>query len=101
AATTNTDDIVAITASSAELTRAWYAHPGGDIVTFATVGDVTVVSTGLRRLVAYDGAGHRLWQHDLAELVVAPPTATQDGRVATVGLDGTVIMFDSVTGEVH
>lgn len=100
-ANTNTADIVALTPQGTELVRAWYAHPGGDIVTFATVGDVTVVSTGLRRLVAYDGKGHRLWQHEVAELITAPPTPGDDGRVVTVGLDGTVTTFDAVTGAVR
>lgn len=99
-ANTNTADVVALEPSGDRLLRAWYAHPGGDIVTFATVGDVTVVSTGLRRLVAYDAKGRRLWQHPVPELVVAPPTAAGDGRVVSVGLDGTVTMLDAVTGEI-
>lgn len=100
AASTNTADVVALDPSGDRIVRAWYAHPGGDIVTLATVGDVTVVSTGIRQLVAYDAKGHRLWQHPVPELVVAPPSATGDGRVVSVGLDGTVTMLDAVTGEV-
>lgn len=99
-ANTSTADVVALELSGDRLLRAWYAHPGGDIVTFATVGDVTVVSTGLRQLVAYDAKGHRLWQHPVPELVVAPPTPVGGGRVVSVGLDGTVTMLDARTGEV-
>ena len=100
AASTTTDDVVALAVSGDSLTRQWYAHPGGDLVTVATVGDVTIVSTGIRQLVAYDARGVRLWQHPTPELVVAPPTGTADGGVVAVGLDGTVTMFDAVTGAI-
>src|SRR5690606_30881206 len=74
-------------------------HPGGAIVTHGTTGDVTLVSTSLRQLVAYDGNGVRLGRADVPELVVAPPTATGDGRLVTVGLAGTVTLRDAMTGE--
>ena len=96
---TTTNDVIALRVERERLVQAWLAHPGGSIVTLGTVGDVTLVSTSRRELVAYDARGNRLWQAGAPELVIAPPTGTRDGRVVTVGLDGTVTMRDALTGE--
>lgn len=98
-ANTSVNDVVALRLNGARLTQAWYAHPGGAIVTSATAGNVTIASTSQRRLVAYDAHGHPLWQHATSELVVASPTVTGDGRVIAVGLDGSVLCIDASTGQ--
>ncbi|HRN29288.1 MAG TPA: PQQ-binding-like beta-propeller repeat protein, partial [Terrimesophilobacter sp.] len=95
----NINDLLAFAIDGDTLHRQWIAHPGGPVVTYATAGDVTLASTAQRQLVAYDDNGVRLWQTAVPELVVAPPTATEDGRFVTVGLDGTVTLFDALTGE--
>lgn len=92
------DDVVALKHSSGTLVRQWLAHPGGDIVTLETVGDVTVVTTSQRKVLAYSEHGHRLWERDSPELILAPPTGAA-GAVILVGLDGTVASVNSLTGK--
>lgn len=96
----STDDLVAFRVDGDRLVEHWHAHPGGTIVTLGTVGEVTIVSTSLRELVAYDSRGVRLWRASVAELVLAPPTPAGGGRAVVAGLDGTVSMLDASTGAV-
>ena len=46
----------------------WRAHPGGTLVTLASFGNVIVVTTSERRLVAYTDTGARLWSRELGEV---------------------------------
>lgn len=87
------------TVEGATATRHWVASPGGDMLTLTTMGEVTLVSTTERRLLAYDGRGARLWATRFPDVVAAVPVAAPDGDVAVVSLDGTVRRIDLATGE--
>lgn len=100
AADQNADDLVALRLDSGLLQRQWFAHPGGEIVALATAGDVTLVTTSQRRVVAYSDVGQRLWTMDTPELLFAPPTDAGNGSVVVVGLDGIVSRIDLQTGDV-
>ena len=93
------DDVVALRLEAGALARDWIAHPGGDIIALATAGDVTVVTTSQRRVLAYAETGQRLWAVDSPELVLAPPTDAGQGTVIIVGLDGAVSSVDALTGD--
>jgi outer membrane protein assembly factor BamB len=80
-------------------TRSWVASPGGDLLEVTAVGEVTLVSTAERRLLAYDERGARLWSMRFPDVVVAPPTSTGDGDIVVVSLDGTLRRIDLATGE--
>lgn len=92
-------DLIALRLESGALTRQWFAHPGGELMTLETAGDVTIVTTSRRRIVAYAEDGQRLWAMNSPELVLARPTVIGDGTVILVGLDGTVSRVDSHTGD--
>lgn len=94
------DDVVALRPDAGALVRDWIAHPGGEVITVETVGDVVIVTTSQRRVLAYSDTGQRLWALDVPELILAPPTAGSDGTVVLVGLDGTLLRADATTGEV-
>lgn len=96
----NGDDVVALRLDRGALVRQWIAHPGGEVTTLETAGDVTIVTTSQRRIVAYSEIGQRLWTMDSPELVLAPPTDGGNGTVVLVGLDGTVWSVDAITGDV-
>ncbi len=99
AVNTTGDDLLALRLDGGALVRQWFAHPGGEIVAIGTTGEVTVVTTSERRILAYSGTGRRLWTAESAELILAPPTDAGDGTVVLVGLDGTVLSFDRLTGD--
>jgi len=80
-------------------TRVWQAAPGGDLIGLSAVGDVALAATTERRLVAYDARGLRLWSLVFPDAVLATPTATGDGDVVAVSIDGTVRRVDLATGE--
>lgn len=100
AANQNGDDLVALRLEGDVLERQWFAHPGGEITALTTAGDVTIVTTSQRRVVAYSIVGLRLWSMDCPELVLAAPTDARNGNVIIVGLDGTVSSVNSLSGEV-
>jgi len=80
-------------------TRRWVASPGGDLLELTTIGEVTLVSTSERRLLAYDDEGVRLWSMRFPDVVLAPPTAVAGGDVVAVSVDGTLRRIDLATGE--
>ena len=94
------DDVVGLRSDAGSLVREWIAHPGGEVTALEAVGDVVVVTTSQRRVLAYSDTGQRLWELDVPELILATPTAGPDGAVVLVGLDGTLSSVDVVTGEV-
>lgn len=65
------------------------AHPGGVVIALAGVGDLAVVATAQRAVVAYDGLGRRLWQWRGPELILADPVA-----VARAGAVPDVLVAD-------
>ena len=91
--------LVSYTVEGGVATRGWLASPGGDLITLAAIGDVTLVSTAERRLIAYDDRGARLWSVSFPDVVLAPPAAAPDDDIVAVSVDGTVRRIDLATGE--
>jgi outer membrane protein assembly factor BamB len=81
-------------------TRDWVASPGGDLLAVSAIGEVTLVSTAERRLLAYDERGTRLWSMRFPDVVLAAPASAPDGDIVAVSLDGTLRRIDLATGEV-
>ncbi len=79
-------------------TRDWVAAPGGDPLALSTAGELTLVSTSERRLLAYDERGRRLWSLEFPDVVLAHPVAVGDDLVV-VSLDGTLRRIHAATGE--
>lgn len=78
--------------------RSWVASPGGDLLAVSAIGDVTLVSTAERRLLAYDDRGARLWAVEFPDVVLSAPAAAPDGDLVAVSLDGTLRRLDLATG---
>jgi outer membrane protein assembly factor BamB len=76
----------------------WRAHPGGDVLTLAVLGDVVVVTTSQRAVVAYSDQGVPLWRVVLDELVPAAAVPLTEQSLVLVGLDGVVRTFDVADG---
>lgn len=102
AAVKQNSDIVAIDPGATTGNRdhtVWRAHPGGVIVTCATLGDVTVAVTSDRRISAYGPSGLALWSVRLPDTSSTRPVAF-GGHIVVSGVDGTVTALDPATGEV-
>lgn len=100
AAVKQNSDIVAIDPGSTTGNRdhtVWRAHPGGVIVTCATLGDMTVAVTTDRRISAYGPTGLALWSVRLPDTSSTRPVAF-GGRIIVAGVDGTVTALDPSTG---
>lgn len=91
-------DLEAWAPAGGAVERAWTAHPGGEIIELAAVGDIIVAATSRRGLVAYDERGVRLWRTEFAD-VVTGITPDGDGALVVVALDGEVRRVDAATGE--
>ncbi|MDO9590266.1 MAG: PQQ-binding-like beta-propeller repeat protein [Microcella sp.] len=75
----------------------WSGRPGGTIVAAASVGSLTVATTDLRQVAAYDAIGRRIWSTTTDELVIDAPIAI--GRdLIVLTRAGTVIRLDGATG---
>lgn len=96
---TTTGDLVGVAIDENGATIRWRARFGGDAIAVGVAGDVVMVATSERNVVAYDAFGTRLWTHASDELVVAPPATAGDGVAVLVGLDATVTALDATTGE--
>ena len=94
------NDVVAIdpvaTTGSQDRT-VWRAHPGGVILTSVTLGEVTVVTTSERRVVAYGPTGVALWAAATPDSV-NQPARVFGGRVLVASVDGSVTALDAATG---
>lgn len=73
-------------------------HPGGDPISLSAVGELLVVATSGRDLVAYSGTGERLWSISTPDLVAAPVVSDGGNGIVVAGLDGTVRLLDARTG---
>ncbi|QEO09194.1 PQQ-binding-like beta-propeller repeat protein [Protaetiibacter larvae] len=93
-----TGRLTAFRVDGATATQAWGAAPGGDVLQVAALGELVLVSTSERRLVAYDQRGVRLWNQRFPDVVLARPEAVGADLVA-VSLDGTLRRIDAATGE--
>jgi len=95
---TSGDDLVGLVVDGGRAVRRFVAHPGGEIVRVTVVGDLVLVATSERRLVAYDDRGARAWVAEFSDIVVARPVPDAGGGLVVVGLDGEVRTVDAGTG---
>jgi outer membrane protein assembly factor BamB len=95
------DDLVALRYDerNRSLVHHWIGHPGGHAIALGAVGDVIIVTTSSRRIVAYSDAGERLWKRDTSDLIVAAPVSDGAGNAIIVGLDGVVTSVDAISGK--
>lgn len=92
-------DLVATTPKTLqEWTSVWRVHPGGEILTMTGFGNVVVVTTTLRQVVAYTDTGVRLWHLELNELAPTAPVRVSDTDAVLVELSGQVRRLDLGTG---
>jgi outer membrane protein assembly factor BamB len=98
-ATDATNDVVAFTPKTPSAwVSAWRAHVPGQILTLRAFGNVILVATSTRQLVAYSDLGIRLWHRDLDEIASAPPVRVDDSDVVVTDLAGNVRRLALATG---
>lgn len=101
-AASSVHDVVALAPESGTRWRSrWRAHPGGAVLTLTALGDVAVVTTSQRQIVAYDADGVRRWQLATDEVVHAPPIRASARELGVVTLGGEVLLLDAATGAVR
>jgi outer membrane protein assembly factor BamB len=99
--TTGSADLVATTPKTlTEWTSIWRAHPGGTVLSLSAFGNVIIVTTSNRQVVAYSDVGVRLWQLALDDLAPTSPVRISEHEAVLVDLGGEVRKFDLVTGVV-
>jgi len=75
----------------------WRARPGGTATSTATFGDLTLVTSSSRQVVAYDRFGRWVWQAPLPDQAVVAPVRV--GNLAIVAtLDGNITAIDLTSG---
>jgi hypothetical protein len=100
-ATRSLNDLIAITPKTpTEWVSAWRSHVPGEILTMRAFGNVILVATSTRQLVAYTDLGIRLWQLDLDEIAPAPMMRVSDADVVVIDLAGEVRRLAVATGAV-
>lgn len=93
------NDLVALTPKTPESWVAvWRGHVPGEILALRAFGNVILVTTSARQLVAYSDLGIRLWSQELGELASAPPVRATDTDVVVVDLAGEVRRLAIATG---
>ena len=98
-ATSSLNDLIAITPKTrTQWVSAWRSHVPGQILTLRAFGNVIVVATSTRQLLAYTDLGIRLWQLDLGEIAPAPPVRVSDLDLVVVDLAGEVFRLDIASG---
>jgi outer membrane protein assembly factor BamB len=98
-ATSSLHDLIAVTPKTpTEWVSAWRSHVPGEILTLQAYGDVILVSTSARQLLAYSDLGTRLWQLDLEEIAPGPMVRVSDTDVVVVDLAGEVRRLAITTG---
>ena len=94
------NDVIAFTPKTRTAwVSAWRAHVAGQILTLRAFGNVILVTTSARQLVAYSDLGIRLWQRDLDEIGSAVPVRVSDSDVVVTDLAGDVRRLALATGE--
>lgn len=93
-------DLEAYAPAGDTLQLSWRAHPGGDIVAVAAVGELAVVALANRRLVAYDGNGLRVWETTAVTEALAGEPVAVNGALTFATLDGSVWRLDARDGSV-
>lgn len=74
----------------------WSAHPGGRIAQVVAAGDLIIVATDQRRLVAYDPDGRRVWQVTLSD--IAGEVVVVDDALIITTFTGQVSVHQVRTG---
>jgi outer membrane protein assembly factor BamB len=99
--TSGSADLVATTPKTlTEWTSIWRAHPGGTALSLSAFGNVIIVTTSNRQMVAYSDVGVRLWQLALDDLAPTSPVRISQRNAVLVDLGGEARRFDLVTGAV-
>ena len=78
--------------------RRFIAHPGGEIVRVSAVGNLLLVATSDRRLVAYDDRGVRRWTAEFDDIVLVDVIGEPGASLLAVALDGEVRSLDARDG---
>lgn len=93
------NDLVALTPKTPTAwVSAWRSHVPGTILTLRAFGNVILVTTSERRVVAYSDLGIRLWERPLDELAPTPPIRVSDREVVVVDLAGVAQRLEIDTG---
>ncbi len=92
-------DSVGLTTAAEPIRSVWRARPGGTATSTATFGDLTLVATSNRQLVAYDKFGRWVWQAPLPDQALVAPVRLADLAVVAT-LDGNVTAVSLTTGQV-
>ncbi len=101
-ATSSSNDLIGLQPlSSREWHPVWRAHVPGTILTLAGFGDVVVVTTSARQVLAYSSTGVRMWAAMLGELAPAPPVRLSDNEAVLTDLSGRVQVLSLLTGQVR
>lgn len=79
----------------------WRAHPGGSLLTLTAYGDVVVVTTSRRELVAYSAAGVRLWSVASTDLAPTRPVRAGPDALLLADLAGEVRLIGIADGQVR
>lgn len=93
-----TTDLIALAPMTEELHwQAWWGRPGGEILSLSTVGNLAMVTTTERELIAFDPLGRRQWDVRLDDVALHEPARIGDDLVvATLG--GTVTRYRASDG---
>ena len=93
-----TNDVVMLTMTTdGELKETWRQHPGGVVLSVASVAGVIVTTTAARTVTAYTPDGAPRWTRTIDDASVSGATAA--GDVIVVGtLSGTVYGFKAGSG---
>ena len=101
-ALSSVNDLVATTPKTRDRwTSVWRAHVPGTILTLTAFGNVIIVTTSERAVLAYSDAGVRLWQVELDELAPSAPVRLNGTDAVLVDLSGRVQAFSILTGAVR
>ncbi len=95
----STGNLMVGVARGDQLTVLWERHPGGASLTLTGFGDLVVVGTTQRRLIAYTTVGHRVWEQATDD-VVTHALAVSPQRLLALTATGTVTVHDVMTGQV-
>ena len=75
----------------------WWARPGGQVTSLATVGSLVVAPTTAHRVSAYRAGRTLAWNASLDDVAVAPPLPI-DGAVVVASVSGELTSLDARTG---
>ncbi|MDO5683007.1 MAG: PQQ-binding-like beta-propeller repeat protein [Propionibacteriaceae bacterium] len=82
-----------------QLAAAWWAHPGGTVLSLTAFDDRVLVTTSDRRIVAYASNGRRLWSHITPDLAPGGMTALGADRVVVATVSGDLDAYRLDTGD--